>query len=111
MGYYSDHFLLGGDFSAKEKEWAAANMARGQESNLAFFMAKYDSGFNARWYEIEEDMAKLSAAFPKRLYIIEVVGESSPDLWRLYAKGGNVRTTIPRIVWPRTPKMDRTEAQ
>ena len=46
-----------------------------------------------KWYEHEEDMKRVSKAFPETLFILEGNGEEKGDIWRKYFKNGKVQVS------------------
>ncbi len=43
-----------------------------------------------KWYEHEEHMAAISAAFPKMTFVLEGTGEEHGDIWVKVFKGGSM---------------------
>jgi hypothetical protein len=46
------------------------------------------SGESIKWYTCENDVQKVSAEFPLAVITVDVNGEDTGDIWRLYATGG-----------------------
>ena len=53
-----------------------------------------------QWHTIENDMARLSASWPGVLFTIDCKGETSTDLWRVYAKDGMYQIAHAYVSYP-----------
>ena len=53
----------------------------------------------ARWYENELEMARLSRFWPEVTFVLEGDGEQSDDLWRSYFRDGKVHAVEGKIVF------------
>ena len=56
-------------------------------------------GWN-KWYDHDDDMAKVSEEFPDALFELYGDGEDSNDFWRTYYFGGALQHGEGRIVYP-----------
>lgn len=55
------------------------------------------------WYEHDEDMIKLSLAFPDILFILSGDGEEHVDSWKGYYKNGKSFLSEAEIIYPEPP--------
>ena len=53
-----------------------------------------------QWTEMEKHMAKVSEHWPGVLFIIESKGETTEDLWRIYAKDGMHQAVRAEVTYP-----------
>lgn len=56
-----------------------------------------------KWYEYEEDMIKLSAAFPDFTFVLEGRGENRADWWVGTWENGNGSVHYAEIIQPECP--------
>lgn len=54
---------------------------------------------NAKWYECDKDMCKLSLQFPGVSFLLEGAGEEQPDLWRAYYRDGKSKKYTAKIIY------------
>lgn len=52
-----------------------------------------------KWYDVEDDLRALSAAFPAIIFMMEVEGDDRDDNWRLYATNGVIQASKGHIVY------------
>lgn len=51
------------------------------------------------WYDHDDDMRKVSAAYPDVLFELNGNGENSGDIWKTYYKGGKMQHTEATITF------------
>jgi hypothetical protein len=92
MGYYTDYEIS----------------AQGEHADEAVrFLTEVCSGYlgwedcsiqEVKWYSWESDLKKASLEYPKVLFILDGIGEESPDIWRAWALDGRVERVVASIV-------------
>lgn len=95
MGYYTNYTL--------EKATKVQTEYLKQESGYTWEDWAGESYLNAKWYDWEADLVKVSAVFPDDLIILYGDGDETDDFWKAYALGGKVEITHPEMVWPPNP--------
>ena len=82
MGYYTDFELVvhEGD---PDREKVAERL-----SEISTYEWDTDLFLNAKWYDFNLDMKKLSEEFPDVLFCLEGQGEENGDIWMAYYKNG-----------------------
>lgn len=56
------------------------------DENFEYLSEAADTPF--RWYEVPDDMKRLSARFPDETFILVGYGENQTDIWRSVYQGG-----------------------
>lgn len=101
MGYYTDYKLSwkiedDADIDTDEaiRQWLDEN------NNDEQFYGVWPEGEaeSCKWYNHEDDMKKLTNAFPHILFTLEGRGEESGDIWIKYFLGGKCQRAKARIV-------------
>lgn len=106
MGYYT-HYDISYKNEPKSNEYAKKLI----EINPDYFGNYYGyidsqfiedliSGETMKWYDHDEDMIKLSQAFPDELFVLHGEGEGSGDLWNTYYKNGQMQHCPATVVYP-----------
>ena len=89
MGYYT-YFSLS-YFGSPEDEQALQNFEPNQEDFTYppdFIKGIIESGYEeAKWYDWEKDMQKLTKIFPNITFVLTGDGEESGDVWEWRGKG------------------------
>lgn len=91
MGYCTT-FTLTSDSRGDEINKYLNSLAEdGPDYNLAMLDDWGDNnwGMNAKWYNYDEDMCRLSAEFPDVLFTLTGEGEETTDMWRDWYKSGS----------------------
>jgi len=75
------------------------------QSDYADFCLYHDEdGYElqtGKWYTLDEDLAKMSLAFPGVLFLADCNDdEGEGDRWRYWAAGGEHTRTEPFLAWP-----------
>ena len=97
MGYYTDYMLeiindANHELVKDEPTPISAVIdwmkKAGEKGDIDDYGAQYDlmdgDCMNAKWYDHDQDMRKVSLAFPHLLLRLEGRGEDSEDLWHSY---------------------------
>jgi len=77
---------------------------KGNENMLSALGEDGESGEACKWYEHNEDMAKLSKAFPTVLFTLSGEGEENEDLWKQYWLGGKYQEAKAKIAFDKFDK-------
>jgi hypothetical protein len=85
MGYYTD-FELSVHEGDPDREKVAERL-----SELSTYEWDTDFFLNAKWYEFNLDMTKLSEEFPDVIFCLDGNGEENGDIWRAYYKNGKAQ--------------------
>ena len=104
MGYYT-YYSLEHDCTDREKYEHIVNEMESMDlfdycgfhaypANLGF--SSYDT---VKWYDWEEDMRKVSAAFPDVHFTLHGEGEENGDLWYAHFLGGKMQYCPAKIVY------------
>lgn len=56
--------------------------------------------FEAKWYDHEEDLQRISKKYPKMLIIVYGEGEESEDFWKLFIRNGKSHRVRGEVVYP-----------
>lgn len=90
MGYYSE-FSLEVDGSKEEKESIISAFL--QENEGAAWALNIDGTSRQpdKWYDVNEDMINLSEKYPKRSFIIQIMGQILGDMKRIHYKEGELQ--------------------
>ena len=86
MGYVTDYSLELRYFDAADLE--AIRLTEMRYGTIAELEAH---GFNAKWYDHEEDMKAISARFPTAVFVLDGFGEEHGDIWRKYFCNGKMQ--------------------
>lgn len=112
MGYYSDFNITIKDYDREKYSedvfYCFVDFCRNRRDDADCYgiiasMDRYGNESlydNMKWYSCEEDMKTVSAAFPDVLFEVQVTGEETGDLWKLYAKNGKVQRADAEIIYP-----------
>lgn len=100
MGYYTCYELtLENEFNPK-----IIGGVRSMLEDLGIIGYALDSHFgcydSVKWYNHEEDMIKVSKAFPEVHFCLSGKGEESEDIWKSHFKGGKSVTYHAEIKIP-----------
>lgn len=104
MGYYTEYRLEVADLKGHgvdELDTAITEMNSTFEFD-GFVSDEHTSLWeNTRdtWYDHEEDMAALSARFPKVLFTLHGAGENVDDRWKKYFMGGLIQRAPAQIAF------------
>jgi hypothetical protein len=94
MGYYTDYILEhdtpDDDLDIKETLLKDA-IWRADVDDLM------DTGMSAKWYKHEEEMLRLSYAFPNTVFILHGEGEEQGDVWKKRFINNTVETVRARV--------------
>lgn len=69
-------------------------------------IVEFDSNDTVKWYSHDEDMLKISTAFPNAVFKLIGVGEEPGDIWDTYYKNGQMEY-CPYV--PKRPEKIRLE--
>lgn len=92
MGYYTRHTLTiidNDDINIHTKVQDYINENEDLEYALGDDFG--ESSDSCKWYEHENDMRKISKAFPDILFLLEGEGEDSGDMWKEYYLDGKMQ--------------------
>lgn len=84
MGYYTRYRLMltpydeAAEATVRRIEWEGGPLVR-------------DGFVEAKWYDHEEDMRRVSAQYPDVLFTLMGEGEDAEDLWAKHFKGGGMQ--------------------
>ena len=104
MGYYT-YYSLKHDCTDREKYERIVNEMESMElfACCGFEAYKDTMSFSsydtAKWYDWEEDMRKVSAAFPEVHFTLHGEGEENGDLWYAHFLGGMMQYCPAKIVY------------
>lgn len=56
-----------------------------------------------KWYNYEDDMKKLSLAFPDTYFLLYGVGEEQGDVWKAYFYNGTIQTFKALLIFEEEP--------
>ena len=59
--------------------------------NVVFHDGLFCAGEEIKWYDWREDLKQISEDYPNTLFELDGEGESSGDIWRAYARNGEVQ--------------------
>lgn len=68
------------------------------ESLDGWLDGEFFGGDTAKWYECSSDMAALSSKYPALLFILDGEGEEAGDIWRAWARNGNIKMVQAMVV-------------
>lgn len=115
MGYYT-HYRLhieNQDYEDITNEVAEKVSKKFSEICVDDYYAEEDwlkdyviNGYDTvKWYDYEEDMVALSAAFPEYVFYLEGVGEDYGDWWKqvFYAGRKSGCNVVEEPMWPNIP--------
>lgn len=91
MGYYTD-------FQLRVDKGEIPEEIRKIWENEYYYDPQYIA-FNAKWYDYDEEMLKISLENPDVLYTLEGKGEEFDDLWINYYKSGKSQHTRAQIIY------------
>ena len=105
MGYMTLYTLVVGDEGQEISDSRREEILDWLEQDESFSSELEDfheSGMNGytKWYEHDQDMFRLSRAFPEVLFILWGEGEEPEDLWKSYYLGGRVQEAPARVEYP-----------
>jgi hypothetical protein len=89
MGYYTAYTL----HVDKNEEAVGAYIAESDDTDLHYIFSDSDINDwfgNAKWYEHDDDMCKLSSKFPEVLFTLTGEGEETGDVWRKWYQNGTL---------------------
>jgi hypothetical protein len=58
--------------------------------------------FTAKWYDVEDDVLKLSLQYSNTLFIVKGLGEGLGDIWVMYTLNGQQEKFDAEIVFPQS---------
>ena len=104
MGYYTYYSLQHDCTDAEKFERIVAEMEKMKLFDYCGLYADVDmklfySNDIAKWYDWEEDMRKVSAAFPEVHFTLHGEGEDNGDLWDAHFLGGKMQYCPAKIVY------------
>lgn len=111
MGYYT-HYDVSVESDSRDAAVAAIRAmaeAMGYHANWLDDQNFYIS--DAKWYEWEKDVAKVSASHHGAVFLIEGNGEDHDDIWRAWAYAGNVETIKAEITFPEPSWLVKAKAR
>ena len=102
MGYYTNYYLTAKGYPNPMTKGDAETLAEDIRNStdleyVSFHKNMGDYGYaieadaEAKWYECEDDMYKLSKRWPGVLFDLRGDGEESEDLWEHYWLNGEVQ--------------------
>ena len=96
MGYYTDYNLTA--HGATDEQRAEMNKIIIQEWGLE----EWGDGWwcNAKWYDHDKDMLRLSLLYPNILFELQGDGEESDDMWVTWYKNGKKQHCPAEIIYP-----------
>jgi len=93
MGYYTDWKVRIIPESEEERAIKNLNRISGYHFDSNGYLGE------AKWYESEDSLAKLTMAIPDIIVIVDADGEESGDIYRLYAWNGKVEYVKPVMTY------------
>lgn len=100
MGYYTYFSLTVDNAPGQTADLEAIDDVVRTEFRDVFDSLELGSyGGEAKWYDWEPDMVKLSRRFPEALFYLEGDGESRDDIWGWYFLNGWVQTNGIEVVY------------
>ena len=105
MGYYSRFELSIYDASPEDLESIHADMLASDDFCWGLDLedgpvGHYESRVPLRRVISREDLRELSAPYPHVLFVMERVGEESPDAERIFARAGRAYGQQAEVVYP-----------
>ena len=84
MGYYTTFTLSASDRGEDIETWISELTDDPDNYYLKMLEPYGDAtwGMNAKWYESDEDMCRVSLAFPEVEFVLDGSGEETGDIWR-----------------------------
>ena len=70
------------------------------EPEPQYGLATFYSSDTYKWYDFEEDMEKISQAFPHMTFMLEGNGEDYDDYWIEYFQDGNHELCVGSFTYP-----------
>lgn len=109
MGYYTTFKLNAAEFKDKDQaKFFEFKLVK--ETDTSWVTESYAVGatgyevsavlIDAKWYDHEEDLLRLSTQFPGVLIEVEGVGEEPGDQWRLRVRDGKKSRVTAQVVFP-----------
>ena len=104
MGYYSCFELTSLGGTPKDDEEIVKYLNEHKEESFAenmLYALEYAGGYGepCKWYDMKEDMIKLTTIFPGMLFQIDRVGEESVDIEQAYFRSGLSYSNKARITF------------
>lgn len=103
MGYYTDYDL---DISPHGRD-VFSNEEIDELEREIDLLNVFESGHtvggyycNAKWYDHDEDMMRLSGRFPDILFSLHGNGENQEDMWDAYYLNGRMQYCGAKITYP-----------
>jgi hypothetical protein len=92
MGYYTDYEISAQGEHADEAVTFLTEVCAGYDN--------WDDGClqDAKWYDWNLDLKKASLEYPEVLFILDGIGEESPDIWRAWALDGRVEKVVATMI-------------
>lgn len=112
MGYYTYYTLHTNSTDAKEKEialWMVDNLDYFNHTDRAYVersnypLEAVISSDSMKWYDHQDDMKRVAAAFPDVKFELYGEGEDREDTWVEYYWNTRFDTATARIVWDEPP--------
>ena len=86
MGYYIDFFLTTNDLDVDDETFInELNEVTGYDWYSELSLGE------AKWYNWQEDMVKISRNHPNTFFVLEGDGEEKGDQWKAYIKNGKMQ--------------------
>ena len=119
MGYYTSYNLDVNNVKSQAEHEAITNKLKELEvmgyalhagdwikNNNSSAFYGYDE---AKWYDHDENMIKLSEAFPEMTFKLTGVGEEPDDRWYCLYKNGEMEQIDAVITWPKPQRIEWEE--
>lgn len=93
MGYYTDYTLSASRVKGEDEQ----RLKEVIEGELGFESWGMEWYANAKWYDWEKDMKRISEQFPDVLFTLDGRGEEWDDAWVAYFLNGKEQYCLARI--------------
>ena len=103
MGYQT-HYTLNVSYEGSDKENSYEEIQKVKDANIDDWYGTIgeliEGGLEAKWYDHEEDMRRISKQFPKILFVLEGHGEEDGDIWKAYFLEGKCQRCKAELRFP-----------
>lgn len=116
MGYYTDFTVKvmeveeGQLVNAKDPTGFLSEDIDNHLEEISHYQFEWWDGMqcsiNAKWYDFDNDIKKLSLIYPDNVFQVDGIGEESGDVWRMYyANGKSHSCKVVTTYSPYDPKL------
>ena len=96
MGYYTEYEISVTGTNGIEEDLIESRI----QQISGYTGLSFKSTCNCKWYDMKEDMQKVTLEFPQVTFFVEGNGEEQGDIWKAVFKNGKYKIVKPLITWP-----------